>query len=101
VRRKVRLSGLGLLEVSEQGSERGEGCGPRVARAMYGRRGRYADVTDQVRRYAQGGESFRVAPEAFGMNPDRTQGGQLRITVINRRGERVQRVYEEGDYVDF
>jgi hypothetical protein len=25
----------------------------------------------------------------------------LRITVIDRRGERVQRVYEEGDYVDF
>ena len=28
-------------EVSEQGSERGEGHGPRVARAMYGRAGRY------------------------------------------------------------
>src|SRR5258707_15391757 len=88
-------------EVSEQGSERGEGRGPRVARAMYGRAGRYADVTDQVRRYTQSGESFRVSPEAFGMDPDRTQGGQLRITVIDRRGERVQRVYEEGDYVDF
>jgi hypothetical protein len=88
-------------EVSEQGSERGEGHGPRVARAMYGRAGRYADVTDQVRRYTQSGESFRVSPEAFGMDPDRTQGGQLRITVIDRRGERVQRVYEEGDYVDF
>jgi hypothetical protein len=86
---------------SQQGSDRGESRGPRVVRAMYGRAGSYADVTDEVRRYTQSGESFRVSPEAFGMDPAQTQGGHLRITLIDRHGERVQRVYEDGDAVDF
>jgi hypothetical protein len=68
---------------------------------MYGRAGRYSDVTRELRDYAQRGESFRVSPEAFGLDPARTQGGHLRVTMMDRRGERVQRDYEDGDYVDF
>ena len=86
---------------AEEGTDRGERHGPRVVRARYGRAGEYTDVTEEVRRYAQRGESFRVSPEAFGMDPAESRGGQLRITLMDRRGERVQRVYEEGDYVDF
>ena len=86
--------------ISERDSERGERRGPNVVRARYGRAGEYIDVTEDVRRYVQRGESFRVSPEAFGMDPAQ-RGGQLRITVMDRRGERVQRVYEDGDYVDF
>jgi hypothetical protein len=86
---------------AEQGTDRDERREPRVVRARYGRAGEYTDVTDEVRRYAQRGESFRVSPEAFGMDPAESRGGQLRITLMDRRGERVQRVYEEGDYVDF
>lgn len=81
--------------------DQGESRSPRVVRGMYGRAGRYTDVTDELRDYAQRGESFRVSPEAFGLNPERTQGGHLRMTMMNRRGERVQREYEDGDYVDF
>lgn len=85
----------------EEEMDRGERRGPRVVRARYGRAGEYTDVTEEVRRYAQRGESFRVSPEAFGMEPAESRGGQLRVTLMDRRGERVQRVYEEGDYVDF
>jgi hypothetical protein len=81
--------------------DRGESGSPRVVRAMYGRSGRYIDVTDELRDYAKRGESFRVSPEAFRLDPERTQGSHLRMTVIDRSGERVQREYEEGDYVDF
>jgi hypothetical protein len=81
--------------------DQGENRGPRVVRAMYGSSGRYTDVTDELRDYARRGESFRVSPEVFGLNPERTRGGHLRMTVINRDGERVQREYEDGDYVDF
>jgi hypothetical protein len=49
------------------------------------------DVTDELRDYAKRGENFRVSPEAFGLDPERTQGGHLRVTVIDRSGERVQR----------
>ena len=45
--------------------DRGERGGPRVVRARYGRAGEYTDVTEEVRRYAQRGEGFRVSPEAF------------------------------------
>lgn len=81
--------------------DRGESRSPRVVRAMYGRPGRYTDVTDELRDYARRGESFRVSPEAFGLDPERTRGGRSRMTVINRDGERVQQEYGEGDYVDF
>jgi hypothetical protein len=81
--------------------DRGESRGPQVVRAMYGRSGRYVDVTEELRDHAKRGESLRVSPEAFGLDPERTQGGHLRMTVIDRSGERVQREYEDGDYVDF
>jgi hypothetical protein len=80
--------------------DRGESRSPRIVRGMYGRSGRYIDVTDELRDYARRGESFRVSPEAFGLDPERTQGSHLRMTVIDRSGERVQREYEEGDNVD-
>ena len=35
---------------------------------MYGRPGSYTDVTDELRDYATRGESFRVSPEAFGLD---------------------------------
>ena len=81
--------------------DRRESRSPRVVRGMYGRSGRNIDVTDELRDYAKRGESFRVSPEAFGLDPERTQGSHLQMTVIDRSGERVQREYEEGDYVDF
>jgi len=81
--------------------DRGESGGPRVVRGMYGRSGRYIDVTDELRDYAQRGEGFRVSPEAFRLDPERAQGSRLTMTVIDRSGERVEREYEEGDYVDF
>ena len=81
--------------------DRGESWGPRVVRGMYGRSERYIDVTNQLRDYARRGEGFRVSPEAFGLDPERVQGSRLSMTVIDRSGERVEREYEEGDYVDF
>ena len=81
--------------------DRGESGSPRVVRAMYGSSGRYLDVTDKLRDYAKRGESFRVSAEAFGVDSERTQGSHLRMTIIDRSGERVQREYAEGDYVDF
>jgi hypothetical protein len=53
------------------------------------------------RDYAKRGESLRVSPEAFGLDPERIQGGHMRMTLIDRSGERVQCEYEDGDYVDF
>jgi hypothetical protein len=79
--------------------DRGES--PRVVQGLYGRSGSYVDVTDELRDYAKRGESFRVSPEAFGLDAERAQGSHLRMTVIDRSGERVQREYEDGDYVDF
>ena len=81
--------------------DRGETRSPRIVRGMYGGSGSYIDVTDALRDYAKRGESFRVSPEAFGLDPERTQGSHLRMTVIDRSGEREQREYEDGDYVDF
>jgi hypothetical protein len=81
--------------------DRGETRSPRIVRGMYGGSGSYIDVTDALRDYAKRGESFRVSPEAFGLDPERTQGSRLRMTVIDRSGEREQREYEDGDYVDF
>ncbi len=97
-------------EVSDRDRDRGEGRDARdrdrsesrdvrVVRAEYGSSGNYTDVTDEVRRRLQNGEGFRVSPDTFGMDPDQ-RGGRLRITVIDRHGERVQRVYEDGDHVD-
>ena len=80
---------------------RGESRSPRIVRGMYGGSGSYIDVTDALRDYAKRGESFRVSPEAFGLDPERTQGSRLRMTVIDRSGEREQHEYEDGDYVDF
>jgi hypothetical protein len=68
---------------------------------MYRNAGRYTDVTAELRDYARRGESFRVSPEAFGLDPASTPGGHLRMTVMGRHGERVQRDYEDGDYVVF
>ena len=82
-------------------SDRGESWSPRVVRGMYGKSGRYIDVTDELRDYAKRGESFRVSPETFGLDAERAQGGHLRMIVVDRSGERAQREYEEGDYVDF
>ena len=81
--------------------DRGESRSPQIVRGMYGRAGRYIDITDKLRDYAKRGESLRVSPEAFGLDPERTQGGHMRMTVIDRSGERVQREYEDGDYVYF
>jgi hypothetical protein len=81
--------------------DRGESRGTQIVRGTYGREGRYIDITDELRAYAKRGESFRVSPEAFGLDPERTQGGHLRMTFIDRSGERAQREYEDGDYVDF
>ncbi|MBV9392722.1 MAG: hypothetical protein JOY96_12625 [Verrucomicrobia bacterium] len=79
--------------------DRGEGREVRVVRAEYGSSGNYTDVTDEVRRRIQTGEDFRVSPDTFGMDSDQ-RGGRLRITVIDRHGERIQRVFEDGDRVD-
>ena len=76
--------------------DRGEGWSPRVVRGMYGRSGRYVDVTGELRDYAKRGEGFRVSPEAFGLNPERAQGGHLRMTIVDRNGERLQREHEGG-----
>jgi hypothetical protein len=81
--------------------DRGESWSPRVVRGMYGRSGRYIDVTDALRDYAKRGESFRVSPEAFGVDAEPAQGSHLQMTVIDRSGQREQREYEEGDEVDF
>lgn len=58
---RTRTAGM-----AEEGTDRGERRGPRVVRASYGRAGEYTDVTDEVRRYAQRGESFEFRPRPSG-----------------------------------
>jgi hypothetical protein len=73
--------------------------GPRVERAVYGARGRYVDVTRQVRRFAQTGVSFSASNETFGFDPYKGREKKLRVTLIRPDGLRVERVWDEGDRV--
>src|SRR6266478_7821249 len=76
--------------------DRGESRSPRVVRAMYGSSGRYTDVTDELRDYAKRGESFRVSPEAFGLDPERTRGGRLRMTSLTGTAKAYSRNTRKG-----
>jgi hypothetical protein len=72
-----------------------------ILSAYYGIGNYRVDVTERVQRLASNGESFEVSSRNLGLDPERTQGSHLQMTVIDRSGERVQREYGEGDYVDF
>jgi hypothetical protein len=74
--------------------------GTTIVRAVYGTRGRYADVTRTVRRYARRGESFRVSNDTFGVDPYKGRSKQLRV-VFERYGRRFDREWSEGDRARF
>ncbi len=73
--------------------------GPRVERAVYGTRGRYIDVTAQVRRFALNGVRFEVSNATFGFDPYKGREKKLRVTLIRPDGVRVERSWDEGDNV--
>ena len=71
----------------------------RIVRALYGTRGRYADVTEIVRRFAREGIRFEVSNETFGVDPYRGKGKHLRVTMVGHDGEEFERSWDEGDSV--
>ncbi len=73
--------------------------GPKVERAVYGTRGRYIDVTAQVRRFARHGVRFEVSNETFGFDPYKGREKELRVTLIRPDGVRIERRWDEGDNV--
>jgi hypothetical protein len=72
--------------------------GIRIIRAIYGTRGRYADVTGIVRDRVRRQRSFTVANETFGVDPYPGKGKRLKIYYI-RGGEQHEKEYAEGDSV--
>jgi hypothetical protein len=73
--------------------------GPQVERAVYGARGRFIDVTEQVRRLALRGIRFRVSNDTFGFDPYKGREKKLRVTLVRPDGVRVERSWDEGDIV--
>ena len=68
-------------------------------RALYGTRGRYADVTEIVRRFARDGIRFEVSNETFGVDPYRGKGKHLRVIMVGHDGAQFERSWDEGDSV--
>jgi hypothetical protein len=71
-----------------------------IIRALYGRRGRYVDVTRTVRRYAWRGARMEVSNETFGFDPYKGQEKKLLIIFSGPGGE-YERTWNEGDTVRF
>jgi hypothetical protein len=71
-----------------------------IIRALYGRRGRYVDVTRIVRRYAWRGARMQVSNETFGFDPYKGQEKKLRI-IFSGPGGGYERTWDEGDTVRF
>lgn len=72
--------------------------GIRIIRAIYGTRGRYADVTGIVRGRVRDRKSFTVANGTFGVDPFPGQGKRLKIYYA-RGDEQREKEYREGDSV--
>ena len=70
-----------------------------IVRALYGTRGRYADVTEIVRRFARDGIRFEVSNETFGVDPYRGKGKHLRVIMVDHDGGEFERSWDEGDSV--
>ena len=70
-----------------------------IVRALYGTRGRYADVTEIVRRFAHDGVRFEVSNETFGVDPYRGKGKHLRVIMVDHDGAEFERSWDEGDSV--
>jgi len=73
--------------------------GRRIIHAVYGAKGRYADVTGIVRRLARNGVPFRVSNETFGIDPYKGKPKQLRVVMVRPDGEQFERRWSEGDRV--
>jgi hypothetical protein len=72
--------------------------GIRIIRALYGARGRYADVTSIVRDRVRQQRPFTATNETFGVDPYPGKGKRLKIYYI-RGGEQREKEYAEGDSV--
>jgi len=70
-----------------------------IVRALYGTKGRYADVTEIVRRFARDGIRFEVSNETFGVDPYRGKGKHLRVIMVDHDGVEFERSWDEGDSV--
>jgi hypothetical protein len=72
----------------------------RIIRAVYGARGRYADVTNLVRQLARDPHPFKVSNETFGVDPDPGHRKWLKIDYW-RGSSRQNQQYQEGSVVQF
>ncbi|MBV8175215.1 MAG: hypothetical protein JO151_11720 [Verrucomicrobia bacterium] len=70
-----------------------------IVRALYGTRGRYADVTEIVRHFDRDGIRFEVSNETFGVDPYRGQHKHLRVVMVDHDGREFERSWDEGDSV--
>ena len=70
----------------------------RIIRATYGAKGRYLDVTGEVRDRVGYRKAFPVSNGTFGVDPYPGKGKRLRIYYL-RDGEQLEREYREGDWV--
>jgi hypothetical protein len=71
----------------------------RIVRAVYGARGRYADVTGIVRRFARDGIRFQVSNETFGVDPYKGRSKHLRVIMVRPDGVQFERSWDEGDSI--
>lgn len=71
-----------------------------IVRALYGRHGRYIDVTRIVRHYAWQGAEMDVSNETFGFDPYKGEEKRLRVIFSGPEGN-YERTWDEGDTVRF
>lgn len=72
----------------------------RIEQAEYGTPERSVDVTGRLRDLARSNQSFRIANDTFGVDPDEGRVKALRITARGPDGSSRTFQYREGDIVD-
>ncbi|HWH83013.1 MAG TPA: hypothetical protein VNU71_12340 [Burkholderiaceae bacterium] len=90
----LTLSGIGGFAVAQGGGQY------RIQQAEYGTPGRSVDVTQRLRELARSSQSFRIANDTFGVDPDEGRVKALRITARGPDGSSRVFQYREGDIVD-
>jgi hypothetical protein len=69
----------------------------RIVRAVYGAKGKYADVTGIVRRFVRDGIPFQVSNQTFGIDPNYGQHKHLRVIFMRPDGVQVEISHDEGE----
>ena len=64
----------------------GERYAGRIIRAVYGAKGKYADVTGIVQRFAREGIRFQVSNQTFGIDPNHGVHKHLRVLMMGLDG---------------